>query len=278
MITERPLEKLRRRTTTNTDGGLGFPILTGFDSNEGTIFVPGDRARADTDAHFRAFFAELVPGLAPGDLDELARLYPDPTAGPNPESSPYHLHAPFPPGVTGRQWARLEAAYAHYAYICPVLQLADLAGRNANGTVYLYEFAARAQTWDAANHGDNQAAVAHSMAVLHGHPGLQRVADAMNGAWARFAAVGRPGDCLGAGWAPFTPSGPALMVFGEGNDERVPPPQRRSGPAAKAGAVAAARTLSALELAQCRFWWARVGLSQGTGLPEDGEGGHRSRL
>lgn len=257
-----------------------MPVMTGFNSNEGTIFVPGDQGRADTDAHFRKFFADLIPGLTSNDLDELARVYPDPVA--DPEHSPYVIPEPFPPGVTGRQWARIEAAYAHYAYICPVLQTAHYLSTNANNSkVYLYEYAAHAMGWNTANHGDNQTCVAHSMAALRGHPGLLAVADAMNGAWVRFAAspVGNPnGDGekgpAGVAWTPFVSpfasrtsdeGAGSLMVFGQGNDERVPVEQRKGGPKAKPGTTAVLRSLSDYELAQCRFWWDRTALSQGDG-------------
>ncbi|OAA67245.1 carboxylesterase family protein [Niveomyces insectorum RCEF 264] len=289
------------------------PVLTGFDSNEGTLFVPGDRAHADTDAAFRSFFATLVPTLTSGssgssgegDLDALSRLYPDPVT--DPSRSPYVLdpHA-MPPGVTGRQWARLEAAYAHYAYICPVLQTAQfLAGGDdvaspssssssssspppapsppTNPPVYVYEYAAHATALNAANHGDNQGPVAHSMAVVGGHPGLVAVADAMHAAWVQFAVspAGDPNGGVrgaqgvhGVTWAPFsnTAAGP-VMVFGRGNDERVPAAQRRGGPAPKPGIPAAVRSLTPFERAQCRFWWARAALSEGYGQRADDGGG-----
>ncbi|CAK7203358.1 hypothetical protein SEUCBS139899_006091 [Sporothrix eucalyptigena] len=255
-----------------------IPVMTGFNSNEGTIFVPGDQGRADTDAHFRKFFADLVPGLTSEDLGELSRVYPDPVTDPK---SPYVMPEPYPPGVTGRQWARIEAAYAHYAYICPVLQTAHYLSTNASNQghkVYLYEFAAHAMHWNTANHGDNQTCVAHSMAALRGNPGLQAVADIMNSAWVRFAAspVGDPnGGPGGVTWTPFaSPFAPgaekidavgSLVIFGKGNDERVPPEQRKGGAEAKPGTPAAIRSLSDYELAQCRFWWDRTALSQGDG-------------
>ncbi|KAL1901491.1 hypothetical protein Sste5346_001898 [Sporothrix stenoceras] len=251
-----------------------IPIMTGFNSNEGTMFVPGDTARADTDAHFRKFFSDLVPGLTSDDLDELSRIYPDPVT--DPANSPYVMPQPYPPGVTGRQWARLEAAYAHYAYICPVMQTAHYLSTNPNTSkVYLYEYAAHAMHWNTANHGDNQSCVAHSMAALRGHPGLLKVADAMNSAWVRFAASGSPNSSESdLEWTPFvspfaqqvrTTGAGSLMVFGKGNDERVPPEQRRGGSEAKPGTTEALRSLSDYELAQCRFWWDRSALSQGDG-------------
>ena len=286
IIPQTPLNAWRSRL----DPGLPpsqIPIMTGFNSNEGTMFVPGDISRADTDEHFRAFFTDLVPGLTSDDLDELCRVYPDPVTDPE---SPYRMpEGAFPPGVSGRQWARLEAAYAHYAYICPVLQTAHYASSSPSPSaakVFVYEYAAHASGWNTANHGDNQSAVAHSMAVLRGNPGLLAVADAMNTAWVRFAVSGHPngpedGNVAGVRWEPFVtpfasaetrqlqPASTSLMVFGQGNDERVPPEQRSGGPEAKPGTTAAPRALSDYELAQCRFWWDRVELSQGSGRRDE---------
>lgn len=93
---------------------LAIPVLTGFNTNEGAMFIP---AEANTSAEFRSFFSTLIPGFGPRDLDALEALYPDPVTDP---SSPYKA---VPEGM-GTQWARLDAAYSHYAYICPVLQTA----------------------------------------------------------------------------------------------------------------------------------------------------------
>jgi carboxylesterase type B len=93
---------------------LNIPVLTGFNTNEGTQFIP---AKANTTAEFRSFFSALIPGFGPSDLDAVEALYPDPVIDP---SSPYKA---VPEGM-GAQWARLDAAYSHYAYICPVLQTA----------------------------------------------------------------------------------------------------------------------------------------------------------
>ncbi|KAB5582655.1 Alpha/Beta hydrolase protein [Coniochaeta sp. 2T2.1] len=93
---------------------LSIPVLTGFNTNEGTQFIP---QQANTSAEFRSFFTGLIPGFGKADLDALEALYPDPVTDP---SSPYKT---VPPGM-GAQWARLDAAYSHYAYICPVLQTA----------------------------------------------------------------------------------------------------------------------------------------------------------
>ncbi|KAK1832660.1 Alpha/Beta hydrolase protein [Podospora conica] len=229
---------------------LRIPVLTGYNTNEGTLFIPGG---ANTNTDFRAFFSTLIPGLLPADLDALDALYPDPVTDPHPDQNPY---TKVPPGK-GRQWARLDAAYAHYAYICPVLQTAhflstDNTTEAAKAPVYVYRYAAQG-AWHAANHGDEAPVVAHDMALLAGEGlvGLTRVADAMHGAWARFVvsksgdpnqtnnSTGKavdwpayvspfPRDQGNEAWAGAVRRGEApdaakgrKMVFGRGNDERA---------------------------------------------------------
>lgn len=183
---------------------LRVPVLAGFNTNEGTAFTS---PRVETNDDFLAKFVALVPGLNTPDLQRLSSLYPDPATYP---SSPY---ARVPPGF-GRQWARYEAAYAHYAYICPVLQTGHFYsgssssssgggndgndGDDDNNTtpppVWIYHFAAlsRPDLGGKANHVDEAAVVAHDMAAIGGFPGLVRTADAMHGAWTRFIATGDP--------------------------------------------------------------------------------------
>lgn len=173
---------------------LRVPVLAGFNTNEGTAFTS---PRVETDDDFLAKFVALLPGLNPSDLQQLSALYPDPATYP---SSPY---ARVPPGF-GRQWARYEAAYAHYAYICPVLQTGHFYSGGGGGgdgdgggdppPVWIYHFAAlsRPDLGGKANHVDEAAVVAHDMSAIGAFPGLVRTADAMHGAWTRFIATGDP--------------------------------------------------------------------------------------
>lgn len=105
-VTDLPINHFRRGSH------LKIPVLAGFNTNEGTVFAS---PRVDTGDEFLGKFATMIPGLSGADLSALAKLYPDPVTNP---TSPY---ANVPPGF-GRQWARYEAAYSHYAYVCPVLQ------------------------------------------------------------------------------------------------------------------------------------------------------------
>lgn len=210
IITDLPIEKFRRGEF------LQVPILTGFNSNEGTVFCS---PRVDTNEQFLDKFTTMIPRLRTPDLAALSRLYPDPVASP---TSPY---AKVPPGF-GRQWSRYEAAYAHYAYICPVLQSghfysnskqhrdrnhhhpapppapaqATTRSRSTDSTtiddppVWVYEFAALSRPYygGKANHVDEAVLVSHDMNALSPFPGLVQTSDAMHGAWVRFIATGDP--------------------------------------------------------------------------------------
>jgi carboxylesterase type B len=215
---------------------LRIPVMTGFNTNEGTMFVP---QHANTNEEFRSFFKTLIPTLSEADLAELEALYPDPVTNPR---SPYKKVW----RGMGRQWARLDAAYSHFAYICPVLHTAHFLStadtpaapstqmtfsksshqRSDDGgrpPVYIYRYAATA-TWGTANHGDEAPVVAHDMGVIapHGNatrPGTHAIADAMHGAWVNFIVSGNPNPVptpaasrpgvgkasatVAAQWAPF---------------------------------------------------------------------------
>lgn len=294
---------------------LRIPILTGYNTNEGTQFIPQRAGKPD---QFRAFFQDLIPGLTDDDLDKLEALYPDPTTD---RKSPYKKV----PRKKGKQWARLDAAYSHYAYICPVLQTAHFMSqpakptassssskykdRSSKSNVYVYRYAATS-TWGTANHGDEAPIVVHDLEEvgIPGRRGLLDVSKEMIKRWARFVVTGSPnlppppspsGDS-GAHdhdgnedpnkpppeltWPAFVsplldPSGGrdgqkmddgvsdgAVMVFGEGNDER--------GGGRNRGVPAQVMALSELEREACRFWWEREALSEGLGRRE-GEGGDK---
>lgn len=241
-------------------------IITGFCSHEGTAFVPN---QASTNAEFRSFFATLIPSFTPSDLDALETLYPDPVTHPD---SPYR-NEPRHRGRYGAQFRRLHEAYAHYAYICPILHTAHMLSSAASASedtkvhVYVYEYAALGAAFAAASHGEQAPVVAHDMEFLRGRPGLIATAREMNRRWTAFAA--EEGGVLGEDvWPEFvTPfdggDGTAaggerkLLVFGEGNDEEVDDGEGNPGVPVRE------RTLTEGERERCRFWWARMGLSEG---------------
>ncbi|TLD09970.1 hypothetical protein PgNI_05679 [Pyricularia grisea] len=275
-IPDMPISSLRRGQV------LKIPILTGYNTHEGANFVP---AATDTDIEFRNFFKRLIPGASETeDLDPLARdAYPDPTTA----AAAAQLYHPVPRGH-GRQWARIEAAYAHYAYVCPVLQFADMLSAATTDSVYVYHFAPLSPPLATANHADNTPFAAHDAALLGPqmakkaaktrgdgqapYPGLMAISDAMHSAYVRFIASrdGNPnaGATARCFWPPFespsTAKGAAtagqVLVFGRGNDERLGP----AGSGSR-GIAAVVQGLSRRELELCSFWWDRVELSQGLG-------------
>ncbi|KAK4157489.1 Alpha/Beta hydrolase protein [Chaetomidium leptoderma] len=257
---------------------LRIPIITGFNTNEGTCFIP---AQANTTSEFRAFFQGLIPSLSQADLDKLESLYPDPVTN---SSSPYKT---VPTGM-GAQWSRLDAAYAHYAYICPVLQTAHFmsssvpeSGEEVKPAVYVYRYAATS-THGTANHGDEAVVVARDVAEMRGLAGLQEVARVMHGKWAAFAtaAASDPNHRIpgasgegggGVEWPAFVSPLASharegaggtgkIMVFGEGNDEM--------NGGTGMGVPAEVVDMTALERDACQFWWERVRMSQGLGRRE----------
>lgn len=311
---------------------LPIPVLTGFNTNEGTVFCS---PRVDTNDDFLGKFTTMIPGLGKADLAALAEVYPDPVTAP-PASVPYY--GDVPPGF-GRQWARYEAAYAHYAYICPVLQTGHFyshgnsihkdnntrtSDNNTSGDkappppIWIYHFAAlsRPDFGGTANHVDEAVVVAHDMGALAPFPGLVATSDVMHGAFVRFIATGDPNpktdlatpttqeewwprfqSPLSEGYdlasspgrlSPSSSSSPSsspstttvtgrksssddggddrgqrqrgqVMMFGADNDERM------GGADPNPGTPARVVALTAHEVAQCRFWWERVELSEGMG-------------
>ncbi|TGJ86832.1 hypothetical protein E0Z10_g1931 [Xylaria hypoxylon] len=248
----------------NKGNVLRIPILTGFNTNEGTVFVPQHK---DDSSAVRSLMSSIIPALNKTDLDTLDKLYPGLSTTEGQE-----LYANSNESKSyGTEFWRLDDAYAHYAYICPVLQTATLAS-TAQGAapVYVYHYAARSSTYGAADHADESPIVAHEMSVIGSYPGLVATANAMTGAWTRFAATGDPNKSHSGAKADFTwPSYTSpfnsnsdtagrVALFGSGNDE-----QMKSSGARSRGTPATAVALTTREKSECEFWWPRVVYSEG---------------
>ncbi|KEZ42759.1 hypothetical protein SAPIO_CDS6046 [Scedosporium apiospermum] len=268
-IPDRPLELWRK------GAGVRIPVITGFCTHEGTAFV----SPCHSSEEFRAFFTTLIPGLTEADLDRLEELYPGPPPSSTSEetlTTQHHYAAPPPSPALGPHWRRLEAAYAHYAYIAPVLYTAhQLSISSPSSPVYVYEFAASSPPLATANHTDETPFVTHSLKELEPHAGLVHVSERMHGFFADFVAGG--GDGVLEGWPAFTSPWAAeeeggkggdvgkIMVFGKGNDERV---AGERGGVGRKGVPCDVRSLSEREIEQIGFWWERTALSQGFGERE----------
>ncbi len=90
------------------------PIMTGHVTNEGTYYVP---VSTSTSEDFVNFWHVLLPHYSAEDLATINSLYPDPSQD---ETSVYRDTRDVQAIGVGPQFKRVEAAYAHYAYVCPV--------------------------------------------------------------------------------------------------------------------------------------------------------------
>ncbi|RDA93786.1 hypothetical protein CP533_0238 [Ophiocordyceps camponoti-saundersi (nom. inval.)] len=196
-------------------------LLTGFCSNEASSFI-------SSQADLASFFRQLVPKL---NLDELQGLYPDTLP------------------------LRAQRAYADYAYVAPVLQMADALSKTGS-RVLVYEYGATPSS-----HGDHVPISSRDPLFIRRKPGLRAVADAMVSRWTAFASD--DGDSLveGAdddqvGWPVFDiDSNPRILVFGAGNDE--------ADGGLRHVIPVAVREFTASEIGRFRFWWRNVHLGQG---------------
>lgn len=252
---------------------LRIPIIAGFDSNEGAIFVP----TKDSDSKaLRNLMGGIVTALNETSLKTMEDIYPDPVTTPEGK----RMYVVKPPAGFGQQFWRLDDAYAHYAYICPVLQTGHFASTTtgSKAPIYIYHFAARSAAHGAADHGDEAPVVAHDLQVLANYPGLVKTADYMTAFWTRFAAFGDPNPTYPSSasdsaptWekytSPFVDTGDntsggkgQVALFAEGNDERMLARGRFSF-----GTPAQMVTLTDRELMECRYWFDRVVYSEGFG-------------
>ncbi|TVY31237.1 Carboxylesterase, partial [Lachnellula occidentalis] len=227
-----------------------IPILTGFNTNEGASFVPWSLAKP---AQFTAFFRTMLPGLTEEDLRELDRVYPDPVADP---TSKYVEHR----RNLGKQYKRVEQAYAHFAYIAPVRQTARYAAEaEAEMPVYLYHFAVSCSVNGGADHGNHSSFVTYSRQVSAMSRTLDEIAGTMHAYWSSFVTTGDPNAVKGRwGTRPEWPryvSGEQgkKMLFGDGNDEIAG--LRNKGIVAQVVDDVWAKE-------ECGYWWERTEKSE----------------
>jgi acetylcholinesterase len=107
------------------------PVITGFNTDEGTGFVP---RTLQTNEDFEGFFRNLLPLATESALEEIVALYPDPVTD---MSSSYSANSSF-----GAQWNRTAAAYGDYAYVSTVRGNAlGIAGQmDGKAPVWKYHF------------------------------------------------------------------------------------------------------------------------------------------
>ncbi|KAM5343238.1 hypothetical protein ACJ41O_014204 [Fusarium nematophilum] len=221
------------------------PILTGSAHNEGAYYVP---KAADKAEDFTTFFRNLLPHLTDDEVAELERLYPDPLTDP---TSP-HRDTRGLPGV-GSQYKRLETAYGHYAYTCPVRQTVIWATSHEDPQpAYLYHWALNKTVLYGANHGDQMRYQTYNKEVREISPAQDEVSGKFHAYCTSFITrKGNPNGIRGKfgdrpEWKSFEGGKGGTMVLGEGNDERAGGEGR--GVAAWFGEYGWGDE-------QCEFWW-----------------------
>jgi len=223
------------------------PIMTGFQRNEGSLYVD---KQMNSPEQFTSFFAILLPLLSPEDIDTIDKLYPDPARYPD---SPYLENR----DKVGSQYKRIEAAYAHYAYVAPVRQTAEFASAAMSSPVYLYQWALESSLIEGARHGDNMRYEAVDPSVAKISASQLDIARTTNAYIASFIATGdpnkiKPKDLPLPEWEPYDREDPKAMVFGAENKELIGGP---TGPSAQLLPDTWGRKES-------EFWWSKVELSQ----------------
>lgn len=224
------------------------PILTGFNSNEGTFYV---NKKMSTPAQFRKFWNNLLPKLSSSDLDTIDRLYPDPSIDP---VSPY-VETRQGHGL-GSQYKRIEAAYGHYAYVAPVRQTAEFTA-SQGVPVYLYNWALPRTIVGRANHGDNMYYETYNRAITGLSEAQKELSGTLHAYITSFITTGDPNAVSGRyasrpEWKSFVPEDPRILVFGQDNEELI---GGNLAPAAKFVKDDWARE-------ETEFWWSKVDISQ----------------
>ena len=224
------------------------PIMTGFNSNEGTMYVDKEMSHP---AQFRDFWHTLLPELLPSDLDIIEKLYSDPSSDP---TSPY-VETRLEHGVAA-QYKRIEAAYGHYAYVAPVRQTAQFAS-SQGVPVYLYHWALVRTVVGRANHGDNMYYETFSKAITELSESQEELSGTLHAYLTSFITTGDPNAIAGRyaqrpEWKPFIPYDPRVLVFGQGNEELI------------GGATAPPAIFVADDWAreETDFWMSKAGISQ----------------
>ncbi|CAG7933115.1 unnamed protein product [Penicillium olsonii] len=245
LISRKPLEAWESKIWNKV------PIMTGFNGNEGTMYVDKNMSEA---SQFRDFWHKLLPELSSSDLDTIESLYPDPSLVP---TSPY-VETRVNEGL-GPQYKRIEAAYGHYAYVAPVRQTAHFAS-SQGAPVYLYHWALPRTVVGRANHGDNMYYETYNTGITGISESQKELSGTLHAYLTSFITTGDPNSTSGRGgqyeqrpaWQPYQLEDRKVMIFGEGNEELI---GGDTAPPAKCVADDWAKE-------ETEFWWSKVPISQ----------------
>ncbi|KAK7947001.1 uncharacterized protein PG986_011322 [Apiospora aurea] len=255
IIRQRPIDAWRKSQWHK------MPIMTGFNGNEGSLYVD---KQMRTPEQFTAFWKTLLPQLSDADVATINELYPDPT-GTGPSSSKYRVEGALKEkGGVGAMYRRIEAAYAHYAYVAPARQTAELAGV---AKVYLYHWALEKTLVGGAAHGENMPYEVRDPGVCGVSPAQDELSRVLHAYVTSFICTGDPNGVLGDGdgaerprWEAHTSGDRGTkvkMVFGKGNTEFVGGDGKSQSPPPPAELVE-----DAWAKTESDFWWDKVEISQ----------------
>ncbi|CAI7625633.1 unnamed protein product [Penicillium pancosmium] len=224
------------------------PIMTGFNSNEGTMYVD---QKMSSPGQFRNFWQDLLPELSKDDLDTIDRLYPDPSLS----SRSLYLETRGGHGL-GPQYKRIEAAYGHYAYVAPVRQTAHFAA-SQGVPAYLYNWALPRTVVGRANHGDNMYYETYNNSITGISESQKELSGTYHAYVTSFITKGDPNAISGRygdrpRWEPYVPENTRILIFGEGNEELI------GGPIAPPAKFVKDEWASE----ETEFWWSKVPISQ----------------
>ena len=225
-----------------------MPIMTGFQGNEGSLYV---NKNMSTSADFLGFWKTLLPQMSEDDIQTINRLYPDPTEVPESIYKETRLEH----GV-GPMYKRIEAAYAHYAYVAPVRQTAFYASQDT--PVYLYHWAMKRDIVYVARHADNMFYEVRDPSFIAKSKSQDELSGTLHAYVTSFVCTGTP-NALGGSyanrteWKPYNRSDPKVMIFGRDNTELI------GGETIGEPAIMVSDTYAKEE---SDFWWSKVELSQ----------------
>ncbi|OLN85436.1 Acetylcholinesterase 2 [Colletotrichum chlorophyti] len=224
------------------------PIMTGFNRNEGSIYI---NKRVSKSSEFTEFFADLLPLLSEEDIATIDKLYPDPLTV---ADSPYKEELE----GTGAQYRRLEVAYGQYAYVAPVRQTAEIASKASKEAVYLYQWALESSLLDRARHGENMYYETCEPNRTKISATQKELCLTLNAYITSFIVAGDPNAVRGESspdrpvWERYVADDPKAMVFGEENKELI---------GGEAGAPARLHP-DTWARRESEFWWSKVDVSQ----------------
>ncbi|RVX71369.1 hypothetical protein B0A52_04943 [Exophiala mesophila] len=227
LVPGRPLENTPRNVT----------ILTGFNTNEGSLFVPQNLS---TSTEFDTFFNILLPQLNRTTVNTTGATTPivnETVAEIYPEKEYVEWRK------VGKQFRRLEAAYGQYAYSCAVRQNAAVFEN-----VYLYHWAVNRTVLGGASHGDQVSYETMSNDVRRISSTQRQLARLFHGYITSFIVHGDPnggyGDVDRPNWNQVSDQN-KTMIIGAGNNERAGGPSK---------GVVAQLVHDTWAIDECKYW------------------------